>query len=40
MPLAQTGVFYSYSYYETLIGNLVLEAKLTGQRGRLATKSG
>ena len=35
--IAQNGAFKGY---KTLIGNHMMEAELTGQRGRVATRSG
>jgi len=43
MPVAQiqNGAFYiELCYYRTLIGNPILEVKLTGQSGRMAIGSG
>ena len=40
MSLGQNGTFYAYGYHKTLIGNLQLEAELTGYRDPMTTGSG
>jgi len=38
--IAQNGTFWTYDCYRTLIGSHMLEVEPTGQRGRMANRSG